>query len=136
MLEKKPGKVEDPAAWLFSAISGNGLAKPKGFISKAERQQKAKEKADKDAAAAEERRQKQTAEANNRKERDLINSYWNALDDAQRAAHDKAAIAEASADELKLIEPGPMKRFGMTAIRDSFTRKILLLQGKLPITST
>jgi hypothetical protein len=41
-------------------------------------------------------------------------------------------LAAADAEELKLIEPGPMKRLGMTLLRDKHIRKLLVAEGKLP----
>lgn len=47
--------------------------------------------------------------------------------------HDTAALAHASPEDLKLIEPGPLKKFGMGIIRDNYTRKLLQAQGDLSI---
>ncbi len=130
-IEKKPGKIADPAAWLVSAIK-TGHAAPKGFVSKAERQRREEAKQAKERQAAAERRRKLEEEAEDRRQRELVSGYWKGLTKEQQAEHDAAAIAQANAEELKLIEPGPMKRFGMTLLRDSYTRKLLQAQGILP----
>jgi hypothetical protein len=128
---KKPDKVTDTAAWLVIAIK-NGHAIPKGFESKAVRQKREVAKQVKEREAAETRRHKQQEEAKSRKEAELISDFWEGLSPEEKATHDAAAIAQADAEELKLIEPGPMKRFGMTLLRDGYTRKLLQSQGKLP----
>ncbi len=131
LTEKKPAKIADPAAWLVSAIK-TGHAAPRGFVPKAERQRREEARQAKERQVAAERRRKQEEEAEDRRQGELINGYWNGLTKEQQAEHDAAAIAQANAEELKLIEPGPMKRFGMTLLRDSYTRKLLQAQGKLP----
>ena len=130
---KKPGKVSDPAAWLVIAIR-NGHATPKGFVSAAERGKQAEAKQARDRSDAEERRCKQEADAKARKEKELINGFWDGLSKEQKAEHEAIAIAQADAEELKLIEAGPMKKFGMTVIRQNYARKLLQSQGKLPVT--
>ncbi len=130
---KNASKITDPAAWLVSAIrSPNGHALPKGFVSRAERQRREEEKQAKERQEAEERRRKQLADAEARKERAAISGFWDGLTPEQQAEHEAAAIAQADAEDLKLIEPGPMKRFGMTIIRDKYAKKLLQAQGKLP----
>lgn len=130
-LEKKPAKVDDPAAYLVGAIRDD-YAAPKGFVSKAERQRREEAKQAKERQAAEERRRKQQQDALERQERQAIAAYLQSMTPEQKAEHDAAAIAQADADELKLIEDGPMKRFGMTILRDKLTRKLLQAEGKLP----
>ena len=56
-MAKKPGKIKDPAAWLYAAITGPGHAKPKGFVTAAEREQKAAAKRQDEQKAAAGRRQ-------------------------------------------------------------------------------
>jgi hypothetical protein len=131
MQEKKPGKIADPAAWLVSAIK-TGHAAPRGFVSKAERQRREEAKQARDRQAAEDRRRKQEADAEERRQKELVSGYWNGLSKEQQAEHDAAAIAQADGEERKLIEAGPMKRIGMTMLRDSYTRKLLQAEGKLP----
>jgi hypothetical protein len=128
---KKPGKISDPAAWLVIAIK-NGHATPKGFVSAAERQKQAEAKQARERTDAEERRRKQEADTVARKEKELITAFWDGLSQEQKAEHEATAIAQADAEELKLIEPGPMKKYGMTIIRHTYARKLLVAQGKLP----
>lgn len=131
LAEKKPGKISDPAAWLVIAIK-NGHATPKGFVSAAERQKQEEAKKAKDRSDAGDRRRKQEADAQARQEKELITGFWEGLSKEQKAEHEAAAIAQATAEELKLIEAGPMKKYGMTIIRHAYARQLLQSQGKLP----
>ena len=128
---KKPGKISDSAAWLVIAIK-NGHATPKGFVSAAERRKQQEAKQTKERAEAEERRRKQAVDAQDRREKELVNGFWDGLSKEEKARHEAAAIAQADADSLKLIEAGPMKKYGMTIIRHAYARKLLQEQGKLP----
>jgi hypothetical protein len=131
LVEKKPDKIAEPGAYLVAAIR-NGHATPKGFVSAAERRKQQEAKEAKEQADAANRRQKQEADAQARREKELVNGYYANLSVEQKAEHDAAAIAQADAEELKLIEPGPMKKIGMTIIRDNYSRKLLQASGKLP----
>lgn len=128
LLEKKPGKVADPAAWLVSAIKTNPSL-PKAFVSKVERQRQKEAKEAKERGIAEERRRKRERDAREQNERQAIEAFLQSLSTQEQADHDAAAIAEADPDELKLIEAGPMKRFGMTAIRHKLARRLLIERG-------
>jgi hypothetical protein len=129
---KKPGKISDSAAWLVIAIK-NGHATPKGFVSADERRKQQETKEAKARADATDHRRKQEADAQERREKELVNGFWDGLSKEQKAEHEAAAIAQADAEELKLIEGGPMKKFGMTIIRQKYARKLLQSQGKLPV---
>ncbi len=50
----------------------------------------------------------------------------------QQAEHDAAALALADAEELKLIEPGPLKRIGLSIIRNKHVMRLLRANGTLP----
>jgi hypothetical protein len=132
---KKASNIDDPAAYLISAIRSEiGYTPPKDFISKAaaERKQEAKRAKDKQEDAR--RRQKQQADAQDRREKELINGFWDGLSKEEKAEHEAAAIAQADPEALKLIEAGPMKKYGMTIIRHGYARTLLQAQGKLPPT--
>ena len=130
-IEKKPGKIADPAAWLVSAIKTNHAA-PRGFVSRAERQRREEAKQAKERQAAAERRRKHEEEAEARRQRELVAGYWDGLTKEQQAEHEAAALAQADAEDLKLIGVGPMKRIGLTIIRDKHTVRVLREQGKMP----
>lgn len=128
--EKKPGKITEPGAYLVAAIR-NGHATPKGFVSAAERQKRAEAKHAKERAEAEARRRQRENAAREDREKELVNAFWGGLSQEEEAEHEAVAIAQASNEELKLIEGGPFKKHGMTIIRMGYARRLLLSQGKL-----
>lgn len=133
MPAKKRDKIDDPAAWLVMAIR-NGHAAPKNFKSKAQREQEAEAKRQQEQADAEKTRLEQQKAARIRQENQAISAFWKALTAEQQAEHDAAAIAQADAEELRLIEPGmpEIQKIAMGIVRDNYTRKILRDQGNLP----
>lgn len=131
MPAKKRGRIDDPAAWLVTAIR-NDHAAPKGYVPKAERERQAEAKRQKEQQAAEERHRKQEQQAREKAERQAILGYWESLNPEQQAAHDAEAIAQADAEDLELIKPGPMQRIGKGLLRDKHIRRLLEAQGKLP----
>ena len=123
---KRAAKIDDPAAWLVSAIkSPKGHAVPKGFISPAERQAREEAKQAKEREKAAAKRLERAEEARQRQEKQAINAYWSSLTPDQQSELDTAAIAQADADQLKLIEPGPMKKIGQGILRDGYIRRLL-----------
>jgi hypothetical protein len=122
-LEKKPGKIDDPAAYLVGAIIDD-YAPPKGFVSKAERQRRAEAKQAKEKQADGERRKRLEAEARERKEKQEVQAYWDSLTPQERDAIDQASIAEADPDALAM-ETGPLKRLGQQLRRDQYIRRLL-----------
>ena len=65
LVETKPKKVADPAAWLVAGIR-NGHAAPKGFISKADRQRREEARQSQEREQAEQRRRQREQEARDR----------------------------------------------------------------------
>ena len=102
---KKADKIDDPAAWLVAAIK-EPHSPPKGFVSKAERQQREEAKQAQERQAAEERRRKREAEAREDKLKQAVNAYWASLTPAQQAELDAACDALADAETLA-NEKGP-----------------------------
>jgi hypothetical protein len=94
ILEKKPGKIEEPAAYLVQAIK-NDFAAPKGFVSKAERLRREEAKRAKERQADEDRRRRRQEEADLKAEIDVVDSYIKKLSPADRAEHEAAALAHA-----------------------------------------
>ncbi len=132
LVEKQDKRVaKSPEGYLVKSIYDNYKA-PKGFVSAVERQKQADAKQAKERADAAERRRKQEANAQERREKELINGFWDGLSKNEAAEHEAAAVAQADAEALKLIEPGPMKKYGMTFIRHAYARKLLQDEGKLP----
>jgi hypothetical protein len=123
LAEKKPEKIDDPAAYLVGAIK-NDYAAPKGFVSKAERERRQEAKRQAEQKAAEERRRKQEEEARERAERRAIDAYWESLTPQQQAELQAQADAQADPESLKL-ETGPFKRLGQQVRRNEYIRRIL-----------
>jgi hypothetical protein len=128
--EKKPEKIGEPGGYLVDAIKKD-YAAPRGFTSRADRERQAEATRQRQQADADAQRRDKQQQERERAERKDIAAYWEALTKDQQAEHDAAAIAQATAEELKLTEPGPMQRIGMGLLRDSYTRKLLQAQGKL-----
>jgi hypothetical protein len=132
LMEKQDKRIgKSPEGYLVKSISDDYKA-PKGFVSAAERQKQQKARQATERADMAERRRKQQADAQERREKELITGFWDGLSKEEKTEHEAAAIAQADAEALKLIEAGPMKRYGMTAIRHAYARRLLQAQGKLP----
>ena len=129
MTQPKPPKK--PPGYLVKSIR-DGYATDPNFVSAAERQRRQEAKAAKEQADAADRRRKQEADAQERREKELVIGFWDGLSKEQHAEHEAAAIAQADEAALKLIEAGPLKKYGMTSIRHDYARKLLQSQGKLP----
>jgi hypothetical protein len=123
LLEKKPDKIEDPAAYLVEAIK-NDYAAPKGFISKAERERRAEAKREKERLAAEERRRKQQQEAGEQAAVQAVNAYWASLTPQQQAELDAAMDAQADAETLA-GEQGPHGKTFRVFRRRVYIRQLL-----------
>jgi hypothetical protein len=123
LVEKKPDKIDDPAAYLVRAIQ-NDFAAPKGYVSPAERQRKEEAKLARERKATDERRQKQAEEARERAEIEEINAYWNSLTPEQQAGMD--AQLEAEEDPEKLAsQVGPLKELGKRIRRQTHIQELL-----------
>lgn len=127
--EKKPEKVDDPAAYLVGAIK-NDYAAPKGFVSAAERQRRAEAKRQKEQEATQARRREQGERARLHAEREQIAAYWESLSREQQAEIDAASKAESSAEDLAL-EQGPFKQTVERNRREAYLRRLLQEQGTL-----
>lgn len=129
LVEKKPEKVEDPAAYLVGAIR-NDYAAPKGFVSKAERERRAEAKRRKEKEAIESKRQERQQQEREQAETRMLDDYWQSLSPDDQETLDAAAHAEADPDMLQLAK-GPMKRIGQMMYRRAYIRKQLEAEGKL-----
>lgn len=127
---KKPGKIEDPAAWLVSAIkSPTGHAYPKGFVSAAERQRRDDAKKAKERQAAEARRRQKEEEAREHAERQKADDYWKALSAEEQSRLDAEALA--AADQSTRDTYQSLKRLNsggdgfISVIRRDYIRRLL-----------
>jgi len=116
LVEKKPGKVDDPAAWLVSAIR-NGHAAPKGFVSKAERQAREEAKRAKERAKDEQRRRDAADAARDRTERERAEAEIKRLAPTECAALEAEALAGASPEERELYDNPPTRTIRETTLR-------------------
>jgi Replication initiator protein A len=135
LVEKKDKKVSrSPAGYLVKSITTgeNGYAIPKGFVTRAERQQIKEAKEASERQAAEERRRQREQENTEKAEKEAIDAYWKSLDPEAQAKLDEAAQASAN-PERQAIFTGPLKKLGQSLNREAYIRTILQEQGKLPI---
>jgi len=123
LIEKKPEKIAEPAAYLVQAIKSD-YAAPKGFISAAERQRRQEARQAREREAAEERRRQQEEEARERAMLKAINAHWASLTPEQQAELDAASIAQADPDTLAM-EKGPMRDTFQRIRRDQYIRQLL-----------
>ena len=85
LVETKPKKVADPAAWLVAAIR-NGHAAPKGFVPKAERERREEERQAQERDKAEQRRHEREQAARDQARRQEVDAYLQRLTPAERKA--------------------------------------------------
>ena len=114
MPSKKRDKVEDPAAWLVAAIR-NDHAVPKGFKSKAQREQEAETARRRQQTEAETRRRKHEEDRREDEERKAADAEIAQLSKAERALLEAELLAQASPEERQRIEDLSLRRF-----RDTF----------------
>ena len=108
LIETKPGKVADPAAWLVAAIR-NGHAAPKGFVSKAERQRREEARQAQEREKAEQRRRQREQEARDRAIREEVDAYLKRLTPAERKALEAEALAQADPEVRQGYEEAPAR---------------------------
>jgi hypothetical protein len=123
LLEKKPGKIEEPAAYLVQSIK-NDYAAPKGYVSNAERERRAEAKRQAEQQAAEERRREREQHTAEAAERQAADAYWKSLTAEEQATLQAQADAEADPQTLAL-ENGPLKQMGQRIRRDAYIRQLL-----------
>lgn len=134
MIEKKPGKITDSAAWLVSAIR-TGHAKPKGFVSKAERQRQAEERQAKERQEAEQRRREREQEAREKAEKQAVIAYRKTLTPQQLAEHEAQALAQASEDTragYERIDAPEFRKMLLGSMTDEYIRQLLRDRPLMP----
>lgn len=92
LLEKKPTKIEEPAAYLVQAIK-NDFAAPKGFVSAAERQRREEARQARERKAIEEQQRKRAEEAAKLEKRKRIDAYIHGLTPEDRRRLEAEALA-------------------------------------------
>lgn len=131
LTEKQDKRVaKSPAGYLVKSIDDD-YAVPKGFLSKAGRQQQQEAQQAKERSAAEDRRRKQREGADQQKEKQAILDHWAGLTPEQQATLQAAADAQADPGELAR-ETGPLKSLGQTIRRHDYIRQFLRSQQNVP----
>lgn len=108
-MKKKPGKIADPAAWLFSAFK-DGRGKPKGFKSREERRRDDEAQQAKERQKAEQKRQEQQETARTQKHHREEDAYWNSLTGDEQERLDAEAMTAADATARDTYQS--MRRMG------------------------
>jgi hypothetical protein len=103
--EQKPGRVNEPGAWLVHAIRDD-YSPPKGYRPKAEREAKKKAAADARRKAEEDRRHAAEERQREEAERVAVEDYWNRLSPDDRSALETRAMEKCNPDLLN----NPMRR--------------------------
>jgi hypothetical protein len=127
LILKKPEKIEEPGAYLVSAVESD-YAAPKRFISKAERQRRDEVKQAKERETAAEYRRKQAVAEAELAERKAIAAYWESCTPERQAEIDKESTALADPKTLAL-EHGPFKKMGEQLRREEYIRQLLATQA-------
>jgi hypothetical protein len=124
LAEKQDKRIaKSPAGYLVKSIKDD-YAAPKGFVSKAERQQRQEEQQAKDRQATEKRRQERAQEERDQAEQKAIAAYWDSLSPEQQAQLQSEADAQADPETLAL-EKGPLKRLARQIRREEYIRQML-----------
>jgi hypothetical protein len=108
LVETKPGKVADPAAWLVAAIR-DGHAAPKGFVSKAERRRREEARQAREREKAEGRRREREQEARDRATREAVDGYLQRLTPAERKALEAEVLARAAPEARQGYDEAPAR---------------------------
>jgi hypothetical protein len=108
LVETKPKKVADPAAWLVAAIR-NGHAAPKGFVSKAERQRREEARQAREREKAEQRRRQREQEDRDRARQQAVDAYLQRLTPVERKALEAEALARAVPEARQGYEEAPAR---------------------------
>lgn len=132
LVEMKPKKVADPAAWLVAAIR-NGHAAPKGFVSKSERERCEADRRAQERAQAEQHRREREQAARDQARQQAVDAYLARLTTAERQALEAEVLARADAETRQGYEAAPA-RFRASVllglVREHVAQK--LLRGVIP----
>jgi hypothetical protein len=132
LVETKPKKVADPAAWLVAAIR-NGHAAPKGFVPKAERQRREEERRAQERKKAEEHRRDREQAARDQARRQAVDAYLERLTPAERTALESEALARAGPEARQNYEETAPARFRASVLLGLLREHVAqeILQGAI-----
>ena len=134
LVETKPKKVADPAAWLVAAIR-NGHAAPKGFISRAERQRREEARQSQEREQAEQRRRQREQEARDRAVLEEVDAYLKRLTPAGRKALEAEVLARADAEARQSYEEAAPARLRATMLLNLLREHVAQELGRGAITA-
>jgi hypothetical protein len=126
---KKPDKVGEPGAYLFSAIKTD-YAAPKGFVSAAEQRRRDDDQSSKDRQASEDRRLKQEEETRQQARREDADAYIKQLAPAERIALERAALAAASPEARQNYNTPAMAKFRHTLMTGMLREYVMALRNQ------
>jgi hypothetical protein len=123
LVQTKPRKIADPAAWLVAAIR-NGHVAPKGFVSKAERQRREEVR----QAQDEQQRRQREQEQRERALRAEADASIKQLTPSERKTLEAEALAQASPEARQSYETTTPVRFRkallLSLLREHVVRKL------------
>jgi hypothetical protein len=131
LAEKKDRRIaKSPAGYLVKSIADDYSA-PKGFMSRADREQREQARKAREREAVEKRRQEREQEERDQAEQKAVATYWDSLSPEQQAQLQSDADAQADAETLAL-EKGPLKRLARQIRRDEHIRQLLNCRELVP----
>jgi hypothetical protein len=131
LVEKKDRRIaRSPAGYLVKSITDD-YAAPKGFLSRADREQREHTRKASEREAVEKRRQEREQEERDQAEQKAIAAYWDSLTPEQQAQLQSEADAQADPESLAL-EKGPLKRLARQIRRDEHIRQVLNCHEMVP----
>ena len=133
LVETKPKKVADPAAWLVAAIR-NGHAAPKGFVPKAERERREETRRAQECAQAEQQRRDREQVVRDQAQRQAVDAYLARLTPAERKALEAEALAGAGPEARRNYEEAAPARFRASVLLGLVREHVAqeLLRGTIP----
>jgi hypothetical protein len=132
LIEKHDKRVaKSPAGYLVKSINDD-YAQPKGFVSKADRQQREEARQAKERQTAADLRRQRELDASEQAEKKRIIDYWESLTPQEQAELDAAATAQAD-PEIVALETGAFKSFGQTLRRNEYIRQLLKTRQPEPV---
>jgi hypothetical protein len=127
LVETKPRKVADPAAWLVAGIR-NGHAAPQGFVSKAERQRREEARQALEREKVEQGRRRREQEARDRAILGEVDAYLKRLTPAEQAALEARVLAQADPEVRQVYEATaaarPRANFLRALVREHVAREL------------
>jgi hypothetical protein len=129
LARKKPDKVGEPGAYLFSAIKTD-YAAPKGFVSAVEQRRRDGDQSAKDRQATEDRRLRQEEEARQQAMREDADAYIKQLARAERLALERAALAAASPEARQNYDAPAMAKFRSTLMTGMLREYVIALRNQ------